>query len=304
MNILESYVRELLRESYGMVGMSVADSLDYLTSLEGRNIIFFDTETLGFTPKHQITQIAAMVVPIVKWGEEPTVSAEFDQKTELTPESVGKLYRPESAPEPGKQRRKTYADLLKMTQYYEDEEASDPPEGLATEEQVLQDFRDFCASVSNPVYAAHNAKFDMRMVNDRAHQYGIPPLPKGPVLDTLQLINFFVRPVLESAREGTKMADVAKASGAGAKVSAKLGDLAQALDIDIDNWHNAQADVEMMFKVLGEVVVMLRQEDQFDLEAAEAAAQRAQAKYSVTKRGVRRREKGRKRAAKMGRETY
>ena len=303
MKILREYIAELLRESYALTSMSIPEAMDYMSTLEGHNIIFFDTETLGFTPKHQITQIAAMVVPLQKWGQDPIVTKEFDQKAKRTPETMFKLYTPRRPPEPGKRPRKNYADVLKMTQYY-DEDSIDDPAGSIDEEELLQNFIDFCSSVSNPVYAAHNAKFDMRMVNARAKEYGLSGLPSAPVLDTLSLVKFFVRPALKSAIAGSSAEEIAKRATPGRDVSARLGDLASAMDIDIENWHNAKADVEMMFKVIGNAVVLLSDEEQYDLEKAEKLSKKERERYKRTKKKVRKKQSGMARRSKMGKEIY
>ena len=298
--LLRIYIRDLLFESYAMTRMSIPEAVDYLTSLEGRNFIFFDTETLGFTPKHQLIQVAAMVVPIEKWGSSPKIMAEFDEKAQLTATSLERLSRP---PKMKKKRRKDkdYAELLQMTQYYENGEAE------KTEEEVISDFIDFCSKVDNPVYAAHNAKFDMRMFNARAKLYGLPGLPVAKVLDTLQVIKFFVKPALKSALEDTEMQRIAKATTHRGRFSAKLGNLAAAMNISIDNWHNAKADVEMMFKVIGDAVTLVQATEQYDVEAAAQKSQKERDTY-VARRSGRgpqgRKTRGQKRHAAMGRETY
>ena len=58
-----------------------------------------------------------------------------------------------------------------------------------TEKQMLQEFLMFVKSFSNPILVAHNANFDMKMVNGRNAIYGLEQLVPGQnvrdVLDTL-----------------------------------------------------------------------------------------------------------------------
>jgi DNA polymerase III epsilon subunit-like protein len=276
MKLLKEYVREVLLESSKMIGMSLEDILIYLRSLEGRNIIFFDTETTGLKPgKAQVTEIAALVVPLVSWNDEFTISAKFHEKAKLTDETQARIKRQSENPY-NNPKFKSVSDLLAMTSYEEhDKEFLD-------EHKMLLEFKEFSESIPNRIYAAHNASFDMRIVNGRLRKYNEEPIPTGEVLDTLSVVRLFLQPVIRSATAGERTADMASKLDTGRggmwKYSSSLGDLAKASGMTIDNWHSADADVLMMMKVIQSAIDEI-ENGKFDIEKADREAKKSQASY-------------------------
>ena len=132
-----------------------------------------------------------------------------------------------------------------MTNYYNSKATVDETEAiLGLSEFIPQE----------AILVAHNASFDLKMVNTRAKMKGVPPITHfSKVLDTLMMSRkFFLPASQELEAEGdteakryldelTKKWNWKKTKRA--VLSSRLGDLAKALKQDLTNWHQALADV-------------------------------------------------------------
>lgn len=298
-NLLRTYVRTVLTESSKWLGMSPTDILVDLKRLEGKNIIFFDTETTGLGPKQsQITEVAAMVVPLTGWQDKFVTAQSFHEKANLTPETINRADAHDAervkklANDPNyKPKTMSPRELLSMTNY------GNHSKDYMDERDLLVAYSEWCESIPNKVYAAHNASFDMKMLNGRLRKYGENPIPKAEVLDTLTLVQLFLQPVIKAATPGGRTADMASKLDTGRKglykYSSRLGALAKASGVSIDNWHSADADVIMMMSVVAAVIDEI-ENGEYDSEKATKGSKFAQKRY------FRRREKkyGKEKAAK------
>ena len=253
-----------------MTGISVLDALSSLDNLSDKTWIFFDTESTGFDQnKDQVTEIAAIAVEPNNW-ENPKIIGTYHEKIKLNPDILRRLKDPESPEriEWEKAQAKQYKrlekpqDVLSMTRYGE--------KGVdyKDEQMTLEDFRKFILGFNEPVLVAQNASHDMKFVNGRLRQ----KLPKIPVIDTVPLLKFQLIPLLQSItdienlsknvlpnlpedkkEEFMKIYNMAsnvldKISGRGGP-SASLGKIADAFEINADEWHNALADTKMLIDV-------------------------------------------------------
>jgi len=283
-NLLRTYVRTVLTESSKWLGMTPADILVDLKRLEGKNIIFFDTETTGLGPKKsQITEVAAMVVPLTGWQDKFVITQSFHEKANLTPETVDRANAHDAeriqklADDPNyKPSAKSERELLSMTNY------GSHSKDYMDEHNLLVTYSEWCDSIPNKVYAAHNAPFDMRMLNGRLRKYGEKPIPKAEVLDTLTLVQLFLQPVIKAATPDGRTADMASKLDTGRrglyKYSSRLGTLAKAAGVSIDNWHSADADVIMMMSVVAAVIDEI-ENGEYDSEKAAEGSKFAQKRY-------------------------
>lgn len=215
-----------------------------LTEENLSSICYFDTETTGLHPESsQIVEIAAIK------GKET-----FYKKIFLNPETQEQIKAQEQNPPRGK----SIKDLLQMSQY-----DSDKP--TTAEVKALLDFKNFVKGSS--FLLAHNASFDMKMINGRLFHYGESPLERIPVWDSLAFSRRFFLPSLitleqtnASPEERKKAKDILdvltteywEPSGQRKKMSSKLGDLASAIKGNISNWHQALADVETLKSLVEE----------------------------------------------------
>jgi DNA polymerase III epsilon subunit-like protein len=211
-------------------------------NLELEEICYFDTETTGLHPKtSQIVEIAAI-----------KGSRKFSVKIELTDETKKQIEDQTKSFEPKNKRDKSVDELLKMSGYYENNL------NLVSEEKALKMFENFCKE--SKVLLAHNATFDMKMINERRKLYGLQPLDGIPVYDSLAFSRRFFVPTLitiENTSYSKKSRERAKEildkltkqyykSGQRLNISNNLNALATALRGQIENWHHALADVEAL----------------------------------------------------------
>ena len=73
------------------------------------------------------------------------------------------------------------------------------------EQEILDQFFDWADQFPNPLFIAQNASFDLKFLNVRSKG----KLPKYPVLDTMQLMQYYLVPLLKTqikAEEGNQEA--------------------------------------------------------------------------------------------------
>lgn len=292
-----------------LVGRTISDLLDEFQKFEGRDLIFFDTETLGFNPLPeyiQLTQIGAIVVAGDTMKEKDTLNVKIQlgdsAKRFLDPTSWERKDWGEHHKEGG--HDKTPDEVLDMTGYF-----NDLPSTPATEEKALKMFSKLINKANNPILVAHNAGFDMEFINVRAKRYNVP-IKKTSVIDTLRLAKYYLIPVLEKLEKSEvlrqlkrhkemKISDI-KPDEPGKKKrkhpkgtefekftaedgtemlriiygrpSASLGRLTPALLGKINDWHDALADVQSMILIYQRIIEILyanRNVDIRDLQASE-----------------------------------
>jgi len=85
-------------------------------------------------------------------------------------------------------------DVLDKTQYSKEDADIE-------EVQAINEFREFVQKQKNPILIAHNASFDMKMVNTRAKNYNVPQI-NAPVYDTIAFARIFYIPLLQHLENG------------------------------------------------------------------------------------------------------
>lgn len=262
-----------LKEGIGagaLTGISVLETIDKLDSYANKTWIFFDTESTGFDQnKDQVTEIAAIAVNPNNWTN-PRIIGTYHEKIKLNPDILRRLNDPESPErkEWEKAQAKQYRplkkpqDVLGMTRYGE--------KGVKykDEQMTLEDFRNFILDFEDPVLVAQNASHDMKFVNGRIRQ----KLPKIPVIDTVPLLKFQLIPLLQALTDVENVntnvlpdlpedkkeefmqvfnmaSNVLEMISGRSGPSASLGKIADAFEINADEWHNALADTKMLIEV-------------------------------------------------------
>lgn len=207
--------------------------------IKDKIIVVFDTETTGLKPREsQITELAAKSFNGNDFEEIDTLHTHV----RLNSETLQQIELQKSAEVKGMKVH----DILSMTDYYNSSlKAID-------ERAAIEQLSNFIPK--GAVMVAHNAKFDMKMVNTRAKMLGTEPIRHySKVLDTMVMSREFFIPMsqelemdgnLESKKLLDKLTQKWTSTGKRAKVSSRLGDLAPALLGQIDNWHQALADVQ------------------------------------------------------------
>ena len=204
MSLLREYIRLKLIQENKLSGRTIEGILDLLDGYASNTWIFFDTETTGMEPASaQLTEIGAIAVDPNTWDSEASVLGQFNEKIKLTPETEKLLNDPESeerqAWEKGNQSaRRPLKDpqaILSMTRYGEQGRE------YGDEQAILDKFFEFVEGQPNPLLIAQNASFDLKFLNVRSDG----KLPKYPVLDTMQLMQYYLVPLLKTqtrAEEG------------------------------------------------------------------------------------------------------
>jgi len=292
---------------------SISELLDEFQKYEGREFIFFDTETLGFNPIPeyiQLTQIGAIVVDASTMKQIKTINLKIElndsAKRFLEPSSWERqdwLKYKES------KKDKTPDELLDMTGYF-----NNMPKKLASEEQAIRIFAQLIDNAKNPILVAHNASFDMKFIKVRAKRFGIT-IKQVDVIDTLRLAKYYLIPTLLklkksdilqqlrrykemkvsdirhdndskskkqddtefekfTAEDGTEMLRITYG-----KPSASLGQLSNALIGKIDDWHDALADVKSMMLVYQKIIEILHANRNVDIEDLQADEYRRYKKF-------------------------
>lgn len=210
--------------------------------IELNSICFFDTETTGLHPSQsQIVEIAAIL------GDK-----KFYKKIELTEETLKQIEDQKENFQKKSAKDKTIEELLQMSNYSEGDDQK------SSEESALKEFVQFVKSAS--ILLAHNASFDMRMINVRCKKYGIEPIKDISVYDSLAFSRRFFVPSLitiektsRNAQSRQKAKDILDKitkqyykSGQRMNISNTLSSLVGALRGQSEGWHQAMADVEML----------------------------------------------------------
>jgi len=264
MSLLREYIRELLTENK-LSGHTLKGILELLDGYADNTWIFFDTETTGMEPASaQLTEIGAIAVDPNAWQSDATMLDQFSEKIKLTDETERLLNDPGSeerkAWEKGNQSaRRPLKDpqaVLSMTRYGEKGRT------YGEEQEVLDKFFEWAAGFSNPLFIAQNASFDLKFLSVRSGG----KLPKYPVLDTMQLMQNYLVPLLKTqtrAEEGDPGAQelldkLYIKKGNWGHHSVSMGVVSKAYGISIDDWHNALADVKMMMEMYRIVVDTIR----------------------------------------------
>jgi len=107
---------------------------------------------------------------------------------------------------------------------------------------------------------SQNATFDMGFINTLSHK----PLPRVKVIDTLQLLDHQIAPVLRTISDGNfepfdpKVQKRARDILNSMKGSSSLGKVSVAYGISAENWHSALADTKMLMDVYKKIVDTLK----------------------------------------------
>lgn len=245
------------------IGKKPEEVLDMLDNLGDKTWIFFDTETTGLKAKNeQLLEIAAIAVNPAKWLEEAEIMDTFHIKIKLTDDLKARLNNVDSSQRKEWEKRnlkstkplKQPQDVLTMTKYGES--------GMKTvqQEEALKQFREFIIGFKDAVLVAQNATFDMSFINTLS----VTPLPKFKVIDTLQLLDHQVIPVLKTLASGDFEPTDPKVQKRAndilniLKGSSSLGKVTTAYGISSENWHSALADTKMLMSVYKKIVDTLK----------------------------------------------
>ena len=299
-------ISDLILES-NYQGVTISDILQSIDELKNNTLIFFDTETLGLKPENkiqQLTQIGIICIDGATMKETKTLNMKIQINDDVKP------YLDKNNPEIQKLKQKdpkykSPSELLDMTGYF-----NDLPETLATEERALNILKKLIEVSKNPILIAHNAQFDVRFINVRGKLYNIT-FPKTKVIDTRKLVLFYLLPVLKKLNKHDILKKLRKYKVMAIKdikpkgpnhhsnhddpnhadfeqftddkgnemlkiffgePSSSLGKLTPALIGEIENWHDALADVKSMILLFQKIIEVLQPNRNLDIAELQAIA--------------------------------
>lgn len=264
-SLLREYVRKKLLAENKLSGRTIEGVLSLLDGYASNTWVFFDTETTGMHPgSAQLTEIGAIAVDPNTWDSEASILDQFNEKISFTPETEKLMNDPESEERKEWEKKNQQSrrpldkpqDVLAMTRYGEQGRT------YGDEQEILDQFFDWVDQFPNPLFIAQNASFDLKFLNVRSKG----KLPKHPVLDTMQLMQYYLVPLLKTQVKASEGDPEAQAlldklyikKGNWGYHSVSMGVVSKAYGINIDDWHNALADVKMMMEMYRNVVDTIR----------------------------------------------
>jgi DNA polymerase III epsilon subunit-like protein/ADP-ribose pyrophosphatase YjhB (NUDIX family)/autonomous glycyl radical cofactor GrcA len=214
--------------------LSGAQSWDEVRSiLRGKTIVFFDYETTGFPDKktgdkssNQPAQLGAVKV----------VDGQIVDRFNL-------FMNPEEPLGGWSRDNLKGADGTPLTD-----------EQLATALDKGEAHRQFIEWAGQDVIlAAHNAPFDLGVMNETLGKKGLEYAPTGGVIDTLKLAQTVIASKKAAAHHVNK--DQIKTGDPSGPDTHRLGDLASHFGVELgDGWHTADADSEATSNVLNSLI--------------------------------------------------
>lgn len=264
---------EILPATKEILKITLPNLVNEYLNFKNKNLIFFDLETLGFHPTfdyEQIIEIAATKV----CGDTLKTSDHLEYKITLS-DSAKKLIEDTNSVERynwekrqkrrGKTAFTTPSEILEFTKYFK--KSSE----YIAEKIAIAEFFKFIEKTSNPVLIAHNTEFDINYILTRGQKYGLE-LPNAEILDTLKISRFFFIPTLKSLGKNSVAPDILSSltrhqprHKPKIHFSSRLGDLASAMQIDTTDWHTANADVQMMYKLLIKMISLFQDNINVDI---------------------------------------
>ena len=267
-----SLKNEILPFQKNLPDVKIDELVNKYLDFTDHKLILFDLETLGLNPAfdyEQITEISAWVVN----GNNFDIEKKINYKIELN-ESAKTLLNDSLSLErenwierQSKRRNSNFNDpneILEMT-HYNDLKLSEVKESFA-----INKFIDLVNEYENVILVAHNAKFDVRFMTVRSSKYD-HRLPLTQTLDTLKLARYFFAPLIQklSSKEDIKQIydSLFRQRKDFIHISSKLGEIANALNIDSKDWHSANADVYMMYEILKYMLILFKKYKKEDIKS-------------------------------------
>jgi len=216
------------------------------TRLAGKTLVVFDTETTGLSPRNnQITEIGAVAVDADTFNE----IGSYHVRVDLNEQTLQSIKQQSDDNFEGFR----IVDILKMTNYYNSQNK------VIDERAAIEGFQAFVPD--GAVIIAHNAAFDLKMINTRVKKLGGHAVKNySKVIDTMILSREFFIPMsqeleldgdLNAKKQLDQLTKKWTSKGKRAKVSSRLGDLIKGLmNKTLEGWHEAINDARATLDLL------------------------------------------------------
>lgn len=218
----------LERQAMNSMYTQTLDKFEQLFNTD--TVLFFDTETTGLTSSHQITQIAGAAVKLPDGG----IVSQFNEYSQLTDDTKRRIQEESLMKQHGVDPGFGVQKCLEHNSYkYGD---------YATEEDMLQHFKQWVDQYPGVPLVAHNASFDMKMLGAKGIKF-----PGRKVFDTMMMSRMYFIPILRGLNEGFGEPEAARAiarmTNTKGKAQSTLGAVLKGLELEIEGWHEADKDV-------------------------------------------------------------
>jgi lysozyme len=208
--------------------LSLEELFDTVLKFDGRDLILFDLESTGISPKKdQITQIGAAIVD----GKTLKIKHEFNEKCKLVGRHVDTLFSKMSSDmmtrsareKDGKKNDMGLLPIMMMTGYFglSDDEMKqyhttddrgaflkqkykeNTPD--LTERQCIEKFMSFLQKAHNPLLIAHNIDFDSNFVSTRIGRYSKNAEISPETKELVGFSNDAIKDELETVPEDSRL---------------------------------------------------------------------------------------------------
>jgi DNA polymerase III epsilon subunit-like protein len=265
MSLLKQYIQLQIKDviSEGQIEKAKLPLPEVINKLKNRVLIFFDTETTGFSPKinyTMITEIAAVAYD-TSTGER---LGQYNMKAHLSSDVKSRIEREKQRKEtrrgkykqdnltPWDPKRKTIEDILGMTGYHSEKDE------YKYEYDMMKEFSDFINQFSskNPILVAHNARFDMYQIGKALERHGLPKLSRFSVLDTMVLTKNYLFPLIDKLQKSNdpEAIKLTQSLKSGKSFQNRLKHLGDAFEVSTKHWHSALADTEQLAGILAAII--------------------------------------------------
>jgi len=243
--------------------------------------VFFDTETSGLKANEdQLLEVAAIAVDADFYNSDaPAIAGQYHVKARLEQDTKVRLKEPHI---PQRKGDLSKIDLLKMTRYGVPKDRFRDMT-FDKEAKVVKGFAEFLDKLSETktvLLVAHNADFDIGYMQEKARKYGLDSF-EYEYIDTLKLVKEVFYPLLKVAqsRDLLGIFDKLKAQThpfvlKKGDITARLGHIADALDVKAEGWHSAIFDIKMLIQVTRKIVNLLNTNSGQEMDSMKITEQR------------------------------
>jgi DNA polymerase III epsilon subunit-like protein len=226
--------------------------------------VFFDTETSGLKAEEdQLLEVAAIAVDADFYNsDQPAVAGQYHTKARLEQDTKAKIKAPHI---PQRKGDLSKVDLLKMTRYGVPKDKFQDMK-FDKEARVVKGFSEFLDNLAKtkPVLlVAHNADFDVGYMKEKARKYGLSNF-EYEYIDTLKIVKEVFYPLLKVAQSKDLLGIFDRLKSQThpfvlkkGDITARLGHIADALDVKAEGWHSAIFDIKMLIQVTRKIVNLL-----------------------------------------------
>lgn len=262
------------------LGKSLEDFLTFYP-FPNNTVVVFDVESTGLQPRlpHvQITELSAIPINLLT-GE---FSDPFVRNIKLNQATIDQMQKEKLNPPSSNRRIMSIEKVLSFQSYNPDTSHHD-------EIKACVEFSEYINSIQNPILVAHNATFDMSMINGLLRRERLPKI-KAPVIDTFKFVKLYFEPIIKqlASKGHVKAGEIlSKLKDEKGFVRTTLPKLGQALNISTLGSHQAINDVMQTGHVFKEIIkFILENKDEIHDEKTKSSFEDAKKNWLKFKKKV------------------